>query len=54
MIYKSLKRRIFVESQDNQFVQCVNPIYVENWSLKLDFEILLRTVKVVLKKEGAY
>jgi exopolysaccharide biosynthesis polyprenyl glycosylphosphotransferase len=28
--------------------------YIENWSLKLDFEILLRTVKVVVKKEGAY
>lgn len=28
--------------------------YIENWSLKLDFEILFRTVKVVLKKEGAY
>jgi lipopolysaccharide/colanic/teichoic acid biosynthesis glycosyltransferase len=28
--------------------------YIENWSLKLDFEILLRTVKVVLNKEGAY
>lgn len=28
--------------------------YIENWSLKLDFEILLRTVQVVLKKEGAY
>lgn len=28
--------------------------YIENWSLCLDFEILLRTVQVVLKKEGAY
>jgi exopolysaccharide biosynthesis polyprenyl glycosylphosphotransferase len=28
--------------------------YIENWSLKLDLEILLRTVKVVLRKEGAY
>ncbi len=28
--------------------------YIENWSLRLDFEILLRTVMVVLKKEGAY
>jgi exopolysaccharide biosynthesis polyprenyl glycosylphosphotransferase len=28
--------------------------YIENWSLKLDFEILLKTVMVVLKKEGAY
>ncbi|BAY09530.1 sugar transferase [Calothrix sp. NIES-2098] len=28
--------------------------YIENWSLWLDFEILLKTVKVVLAKEGAY
>ena len=28
--------------------------YIENWSLGLDFEILLKTVQVVLKKEGAY
>lgn len=28
--------------------------YIENWSIWLDFEILFRTVKVVLKKEGAY
>ncbi|WP_414752441.1 sugar transferase [Anabaena sp. CCY 9910] len=28
--------------------------YIENWSLRLDFEILLKTVRVVLKKEGAY
>jgi exopolysaccharide biosynthesis polyprenyl glycosylphosphotransferase len=28
--------------------------YIENWSLKLDFQILFRTVKVVFKKEGAY
>lgn len=28
--------------------------YVENWSLWLDFIILLKTVKVVIKKEGAY
>ncbi|MCC5658616.1 sugar transferase [Nostoc sp. XA010] len=28
--------------------------YIENWSLRLDFEILLKTVMVVLKKEGAY
>ncbi|MBE9007320.1 sugar transferase [Fortiea sp. LEGE XX443] len=28
--------------------------YIENWSLQLDFEILLKTVKVVLNKEGAY
>ncbi|BAY31775.1 sugar transferase [Nostoc carneum NIES-2107] len=28
--------------------------YIEHWSLWLDFEILLKTVKVVLTKEGAY
>lgn len=28
--------------------------YIENWSLWLDFTILLRTVKVVLNKSGAY
>jgi exopolysaccharide biosynthesis polyprenyl glycosylphosphotransferase len=28
--------------------------YIENWSLKLDFEILLQTVAVVLRKKGAY
>jgi len=27
--------------------------YVRNWSLWLDLIILLRTVKVVLKREGA-
>lgn len=28
--------------------------YIENWSLKLDLKILIKTVKVVLKREGAY
>jgi len=28
--------------------------YIQNWSLWLDFKILLRTVMVVLRKEGAY
>ncbi|MBD2690450.1 sugar transferase [Anabaena catenula] len=28
--------------------------YIENWSLLLDFQILLKTVQVVLNKEGAY
>ncbi|WP_016952928.1 sugar transferase [Anabaena sp. PCC 7108] len=28
--------------------------YIENWSLWLDFQILLKTVSVVLNKEGAY
>lgn len=28
--------------------------YIENWSIWLDFRILLRTIKVVLRKTGAY
>ncbi|NES06112.1 MAG: sugar transferase [Okeania sp. SIO2F4] len=28
--------------------------YINNWSLAMDFQILLKTVKVVLGKEGAY
>ncbi|WP_218079636.1 sugar transferase [Anthocerotibacter panamensis] len=28
--------------------------YIQNWSLALDFEILLQTIKVVLAKQGAY
>jgi len=28
--------------------------YIQNWSLTLDFQILLQTIKVVLRKEGAY
>jgi exopolysaccharide biosynthesis polyprenyl glycosylphosphotransferase len=28
--------------------------YIQNWSLGLDFKILLRTITVVLKKTGAY
>lgn len=31
-----------------------DPYYVKNWSLGLDFQILYRTVFVVLKQEGAY
>ena len=28
--------------------------YINNWSLLLDIQILLKTVKVVLMKKGAY
>lgn len=28
--------------------------YIDNWSLRLDLKILLRTVSVVIKREGAY
>ena len=27
--------------------------YIDNWSLKLDIEILLKTVKVVFARDGA-
>ncbi|HAX75269.1 MAG TPA: glucosyl transferase, partial [Cyanobacteria bacterium UBA11372] len=29
-------------------------IYIQNWSLALDFQIMLQTIKVVLGHEGAY
>ena len=28
--------------------------YIENWSVKEDIKILFKTVKVVLKKDGAW
>ncbi len=28
--------------------------YVENWSMTMDLQILFRTIKVVLKRDGAY
>lgn len=28
--------------------------YINNWSLAMDFQILLKTVKVVLARHGAY
>jgi exopolysaccharide biosynthesis polyprenyl glycosylphosphotransferase len=28
--------------------------YIDNWSLNLDLEILLETIKIVLRREGAY
>jgi undecaprenyl-phosphate galactose phosphotransferase len=28
--------------------------YVRNWNLWLDIVILLKTIKIVLKREGAY
>lgn len=31
-----------------------DPYYVRNWSIAMDFSILLRTVKVVIAREGAY
>jgi lipopolysaccharide/colanic/teichoic acid biosynthesis glycosyltransferase len=29
-------------------------MYINNWSLLLDFQILWKTVQVVLKRKGAY
>jgi lipopolysaccharide/colanic/teichoic acid biosynthesis glycosyltransferase len=28
--------------------------YMENWSLSLDLQIILQTIKVILDKKGAY
>ncbi len=32
----------------------LDTVYIQNWSLMLDFQILLRTIKVVFKPSGAY
>ncbi|MEL6441268.1 MAG: sugar transferase [Cyanobacteria bacterium J06621_8] len=39
---------------DSQNLFSLDLEYIENWSLSLDFKILLRTVEVVLKSKGAY
>jgi undecaprenyl-phosphate galactose phosphotransferase len=39
---------------DYEFRVATDKWYVSNWSLWLDIVILLKTVKVVLKKDGAY
>ncbi len=39
---------------DFEQVLTLDLTYIENWSLWLDFQILLKTVSVVLNKEGAY
>ena len=39
---------------DFEHVIRLDLMYIENWSLWLDFKILLKTVEVVLKKTGAY
>ena len=41
------------EITDFDEVVALDQKYIENWSLKLDFAILLKTVKTVLKHEGA-
>ena len=38
---------------DFEQVVALDRYYIENWSLKLDFQILLKTIAVVLKHEGA-
>jgi exopolysaccharide biosynthesis polyprenyl glycosylphosphotransferase len=42
------------DAMDIDHVVRLDVSYIQNWSLWLDFKILLRTVLVVLKKEGAY
>lgn len=43
-------------SNIDDFEECVklDTDYINNWSLWLDFKILLKTVRVVLEKTGAY
>ncbi|MBE9125328.1 MULTISPECIES: sugar transferase [unclassified Coleofasciculus] len=40
--------------EDSEEVFRLDMAYIQNWSLSLDFQILLQTVKVVFGKEGAY
>jgi exopolysaccharide biosynthesis polyprenyl glycosylphosphotransferase len=42
------------DAMDIDHVVRLDVSYIQNWSLCLDFKILLRTVLVVLRKEGAY
>ena len=42
------------EITDFEQVIRLDTTYIENWSLWLDFQILLRTVKVVFQRRGAY
>jgi exopolysaccharide biosynthesis polyprenyl glycosylphosphotransferase len=42
------------DAMDIDHVVRLDISYIQNWSLWLDFKILLRTVMVVLRKEGAY
>jgi exopolysaccharide biosynthesis polyprenyl glycosylphosphotransferase len=42
------------DAMDIDHVVRLDVRYIQNWSLWLDFEILLRTIFVVLRKEGAY
>ena len=39
--------------QDFEEVVKLDCRYIDNWSLALDIKLLLKTVKVVLKHEGA-
>lgn len=42
------------EITDFEEVVRLDTTYIENWSLWLDFQILLRTVRVVFQRRGAY
>jgi lipopolysaccharide/colanic/teichoic acid biosynthesis glycosyltransferase len=42
------------EITDFEEVVHLDTTYIENWSLWLDLQILLRTVKVVFQRRGAY
>ena len=41
------------EITDFEEIVRLDASYIENWSLKLDFEIILKTFQVVLAKQGA-
>jgi exopolysaccharide biosynthesis polyprenyl glycosylphosphotransferase len=42
------------DAMDIDHVVHLDVSYIQNWSLWLDFKILIRTIMVVLRKEGAY
>ena len=41
------------EITDFEEIVRLDASYIENWSLRLDFEIILKTFQVVLAKQGA-
>ena len=43
-----------VEDTDYEFRVATDKWYILNWSLWLDIVILIKTIKVVLKRDGAY
>jgi lipopolysaccharide/colanic/teichoic acid biosynthesis glycosyltransferase len=40
--------------EDLEEIVIMDTYYIDNWSLALDWKILLRTVLAVLKRTGAY